>query len=603
MKRFLLITLLTIITISCSDSALPELVTYDPDSYSNPSEVAITHMNLDLNIDFEKQQIIGVAELTLNNKTKTDSLVLDTYDLSIQKVTIGEPEVKTQYKVGNKDSVLGSPLVIKIDDQTKIVKIYYTTSPNAPALQWLDATQTTDKSNPFLYTQSESIFARCWVPCQDTPNNRFTYSAKVKVPKDLLALMSAENPKEKNADGIYTFEMRKSIPSYLLALAVGDLKFSELGPRTGVYAELSVLPKAALEFIDTEKMLRSAEKLCGPYLWGRYDILVLPPSFPYGGMENPRLTFITPTIIAGDKSLTNVIAHEIAHSWSGNQVTNATWNDSWLNEGFASYIEKRIIEELYGFEYKEMLAVLDYNNLVSRMDRQAKETKSASGIGADKGALFLRTIEEAVGREKFDKFLSDYFQQFKFQSMTSAKFEKYLNEKLIKGDSELDNKISINEWLYKPGMPSNTVVPQTEQFDIVHGEVIAWLNELPAKELNTKLWNTYYYLEFIKELPSNMSQLQLKELDEVFGFTSSHNSEILCEWLQKAIHSNYKPAVDRLSNFLMSVGRIKLIKPLYSKLAETEKGKKLALEIYTKARPFYHPIAQRRIDKLLDWQN
>lgn len=589
----------------------------DPHSYSNHHEVVTTNMDLDLNVNFDKKQIEGKASLTIENETETDSIVLDSYELEIERVTLGENEIDAEYHLGKKDPVFGIPLVVKIEPSTKLVHIYYKTSDGATALQWLSPEQTKEGNHPFLFTQSQAINARSWIPCQDSPGVRFTYNAEVKVPKDLLALMSAKNPMSKNETGVYNFKMPQPIPSYLLALTVGDLKFSELGSRTGVYAEPSVVTKAANEFIDTEKMIKASEELYGPYLWGRYDIVVMPPSFPYGGMENPRLTFLSPTLLAGDKSLNNVVAHEIAHSWSGNLVTNATWGDFWINEGFTSYFEQRIIEKVYGFEYKEMLTHLDYQNLIHVLGKMGWDNpdtrlyvdmagrnplEKISAIAYDKGALFLRTLEEKVGREKFDEFLTSYFSEFKFETMTSRNFVDYVKDKLIDGNADVEELLKIDEWVFQPGLPENHVVPHSEEFDLVDEAAEAWLNGVPANELQTNDWTTHHYLHFIRELPWTMSKSQLNELDKTFGFTSTKNSEILHAWLLRAIQNNYKTAYDELENFLLGMGRRKFLRPLYSKLVETEEGKQYALKLYEKARPLYHPISRHTVDQIVGWK-
>ncbi len=611
-RFFSIVTCLTIF-ISCGDSSNKINELDSPHSYSNNNEVVIKHIDLQLDIDFERKRIDGIAEITINNLKNTDSLVLDTYDLAINKITLGKNEAETKFRLGKKDSILGSSLTITIEPTTKIVKVYYTTSANSKALQWLEPAQTTDKNYP-LYTLSQRINARSWIPCQDNPGVRFTYNAKVKVPKNLLALMSANNPKEKNDTGIYNFEMSQPIPSYSLALVVGDIKFSELGPRTGVYAEPSLLAKAALEFIDTERMIRAAENIYGPYLLGRYDMIVLPLIFPYAGVDNPRLTFLSPTLLAGDKSLTRTVAHSIANSWADNLIANLAWNDFWLKAGFTSYFEQRIIEEVYGFEYKEMLVVLDYQNLIHELDKMGKDNpgtclyfdtakqdpnERAREVAQDKGALFLRTIEETVGREKFDKFLSKYFDEFNSKTMTSDNFVEYLNDNLIDGNSELEEKLMVSKWVFEPGLPAKAFKPSSEQFEIVDKAVVAWLNEFPADQLDTELWNAHHYVIFISKLPKTMSKTQMRQLDNDFGFTQTQNAEILQAWLHLVIHNKFTPAYDRLENFLMNAGRVKFLKSLYSKLAETDEGKTYALNIYEKARSLYHPIAQNTVDKIL----
>ena len=341
----------------------------DPHSFSNPEQVKVRHLDLDLEVSFEKKTLEGSATLTVEHVAGNSDvpLVLDTQDLKITRVEAAQGSGSFQpahFKLGKPDKILGSSLTIQLPLTADRVRIHYASSPTAAALQWLTPTQTAGKKHPFLFSQSQAIYARTWIPLQDTPSVRMTYTATIRTPRELRALMSAENDPQAARSGEYHFKMTQPIPSYLIALAVGDLEFKPLGSRTGVYAEPSIAGKAAKEFEDTEKMLVATEKLYGPYRWGRYDLLVLPPSFPYGGMENPRLTFATPTIIAGDKSLVSLVAHELAHSWSGNLVTNATWSDFWLNEGFTTYVTQRIIEAVYGPDRAAMEGVLEHQELM-----------------------------------------------------------------------------------------------------------------------------------------------------------------------------------------------------------------------------------------------
>ncbi|MFO0359136.1 MAG: M1 family aminopeptidase/hydrolase, partial [Flavobacteriales bacterium] len=327
----------------------------DNHSFSKPNEIRVSHLDWDAEVVFETKTIRAVATYDIQHIAAADQIIFDVKKLNIEKVLVdGQP---VNFEIGEEKEFLGSPLKINVKSDSKKVAIHYTTSPGAEALLWVDG------EKPFLFTQSQAILARTWIPCQDSPGLRITYNANVKVRKDLLALMSADNPTSKNESGIYSFRMDQKIPSYLIALAVGDIEFKAIGERTGVYAIPSLIDAAAYEFEDMQKMLEAAEKLYGEYAWGRYDVLVLPPAFPFGGMENPKLTFATPTIIAGDKSLVSLIAHELAHSWSGNLVTNATWNDFWLNEGFTVYFEERIMESVYGRDYSEMLAQLSRQEL------------------------------------------------------------------------------------------------------------------------------------------------------------------------------------------------------------------------------------------------
>ncbi len=324
----------------------------DIHSLANPASVRVTHLNLDLTVVFERQTIQGIAILTIDRLSRdATQLILDSRALHIDETAISADGVnyrESRFSIGQTDKILGAPIVIDIAPDTTFVRIRYSTDPAATALQWLAPAQTAGKKHPFLYTQSQAIHARSWIPLQDSPGVRVTFEARVQVPPGLKAVMGAAD-----------FVMNRPIPPYLIALAVGDLAFQPTGPRTGVWAEPSVVASASAEFSDMEKMLDAAERLYGPYRWGRYDVLVMPPSFPFGGMENPCLTFATPTVITGDKSLVSLVAHEMAHSWSGNLVTNATWSDFWLNEGYTVYIERRILEELYGFRRAEMEAARD----------------------------------------------------------------------------------------------------------------------------------------------------------------------------------------------------------------------------------------------------
>lgn len=597
----------------CTDNAAPETLR-DPHSFAHADEVVMTHLDWDAAIDFAEHRIVAKASIHVKNKTGAKRLFFDSRDLTIDKITLGEDEIETTFSIGETVEFMGQELAIDILPETKIVYVYYSSAPEAAALQWLTAEQTAGKKHPFLFSQSQAILARTWIPCQDSPGIRFTYNARVKTDPELLALMSASNPTEKSADGVYEFTMAQPIPAYLLAIAVGDVEFRSLGARSGVYAEPSVIAKAAYEFADTEKMIEAAEKLYGPYRWDRYDMIVLPPSFPFGGMENPRLTFATPTILAGDRSLVALVAHELAHSWSGNLVTSATWNDFWLNEGFTSYFENRIMEEVYGESYARMLAQLSYQDAmrdVKQLGANSPDTHlklnlagrdpddTASGIVYDKGALFLVLLEKTFGREKWDPFLRGYFDKFAFQTMTSEGFVKYLRENLIKGDKELEEKLKIDQWVYGPGLPDNAPVPQSDEFAKVEAQIANWTGGTPAAKLDTNGWTTHHWLHFLRNLPKELSTAQLQDLDNAFKFTQSGNSEIACLWLEHAVNNNYTPAYDRLDDYLSQIGRRKLVLPLYTALAKTPEGLERARKIYATARAGYHPVTYATIDQIL----
>jgi leukotriene A-4 hydrolase/aminopeptidase len=589
------------------------MIINDPHSYAKPNDVSIKHLHLDLMADFASKTLSGFAELTVENKTESNELWLDTKDLSIEKVTLDDGS-ETKFKLGDDDEHLGQSLKIDITPATEKVKIFYTTDPKAKALQWLNPSQTSGKEYPFLFSQSQAILARTWIPLQDGPGVKFTYSAKIKTDPKLMVLMSADNDTTLHEDGVYTFNMPQPIPSYLMAITIGDFRYSSLGANCGVYAEPNMLEKSAWEFVDLEKMITSAEELYGPYAWGKYDVIVLPPSFPFGGMENPRLTFATPTIIAGDRSLVSLIAHELAHSWSGNLVTNSTWDDFWLNEGFTVYFERRIMEEIYGRELSEMQAALalgELKNSIKTFGEGNPDTHlklslegrdpddGVSDIAYEKGYFFLRTIEEAVGREKWDNFVKTYFKTFEFKTMNTEDFLVYLDEQLLKGDSGLKAQIQIDKWVYNPGLPAHCPQPKSGEFDKVIAQVDAFKNGSKASTLDTTNWTTHHWQYFLRNLPKPLSIEQMTDLDAAFGFTNSGNSEIACDWYQKAVGANYKPAYPKMEEFLIGVGRRKFLKPLYTQLAKTEEGKQWALAVYEKARPGYHSVSYNTIDDIL----
>ncbi|WP_232048518.1 M1 family metallopeptidase [Legionella adelaidensis] len=583
----------------------------DVHSYSNSAEVVIKHLDLNVEVDFAKKIIAGKAKYRIENLNNAREIIFDSNNLTIEKITLDEKETPAQFHLGPTDKHLGQALHVGIQPQTQYLTIYYQTNPNAAALLWLDPEQTAGKEHPFLFTQSEAILARSWIPVQDSPGIRITYEATVKVPPSLLALMSAKNPQVKNDSGIYHFTMERPIPPYLLALAVGDIQFKAIGPRTGVYAEPSVVNKATYELEDMENMLTNAEKLYGPYAWERYDVLVLPPSFPFGGMENPRLTFATPTILVGDRSLVSLIAHELAHSWSGNLVTNATWNDFWLNEGFTVYFERRIMEEQEGKDYSDMLEELGYYDLVDALKEVKPQFTSLktnltgydpdeglTRIPYEKGYFLLRFIEEQVGRESFDSFLNQYFQEFAFQTVTTEQFLSYLQNNLVINPSLLEK---INSWIYEPGMPKEIIFTSSQRFAKVKENLKRFEQGTPATDLAVNPWSTQEWEYFIHHLPSTLTLEEMSELDKAFNFTQSGNIKITSAWFSHVIQHHYTNAYEAIAYFLQNVGRRHYVLQVYKALAATPEGKAWALEIYKKARVNYHSVTRNSVDKVLGY--
>lgn len=591
----------------------------DEHSYAEPDRVRTNDLALDLAVDFAQKQLRGTATYTLDWLDKTaNRLVLDTRDISIQKAEgLGADGQWSEldFALAGKDPILGSKLTIETPTRPAKVRVTYATSPEASGLQWLEPSMTEGKKGPFMFSQSQQIHARSWVPLQDTPIIRFTYSAHVTAPQDAMVLMSADNDPAAARDGDYSFKMPQKIPSYLLAIAAGDLVFKPIDDRSGVWAEPTMVDKAVAEFADTGKMIETAEKLYGPYRWGRYDLLVLPPSFPYGGMENPRLTFATPTVIVGDKSLVSLVAHELAHSWSGNLVTFATDKDAWLNEGFTSYVENRLIEALFGKEQADMEfliardAVLEeYKTLDPKLQVLALKPgdvadpdNSSSATVYDKGAWFLSFLEQRFGREVFDAYLKGYFDRHAFQSMTTVGLLKDLRENLLAKNPGQVTDAELEEWVYAPGIPAGAPRLESRRFSTVDAARIAWsgAGSLPAKSI-TDAWSTQEWVRFLEGMPATLKPEQLRQLDEAYKFTGTPNGEIAQRWYPLAERSGYTAARGEMAQFLERVGRRKLVMPIYNALAASEDGLAFARRVFERARPGYHPITTGSVQKVID---
>lgn len=578
-------------------------------SYGQPKEATYNHIDWKAKVDFERQMIQAEAVYQLKVTAQADQLVLDVKNLQVEAVMVDD--VNAVWQVGKADPILGAPLVIAITPKSKKVKVVYSTTQQSDALLWVEG------EKPFLFTQSQAILARTWIPCQDQPALRFTYNAKVEVPSDLLALMSARNP-QKIQEGksgltkVYEFVQSKPIPSYLLALAVGDIAFQPISARAGVYATPDILASAAKELEDLEKMIVAAEKLYGPYQWERYDVLILPAAFPFGGMENPMLTFATPTILAGDKSLVSLIAHELAHSWSGNLVTNETWNDFWLNEGFTVYFEFRIMEELYGYEVSEMLAALAVQDLYStiaelhpddtRLKLKLDERDPDDGmndIAYNKGYWFLRTIEERVGREKFDRFLKNYFSQYAFKVMNTEQFIEIIRTQLL--DPGNYRYIAPEGWIYEAGVPKNAYPIVSDRIEKVDQWVEAY--QLDPSMMKNMPWKAWMYQEQYRFL----TKVKFKSLDEFKAFddqwkvSRTGNKEILFAWILQTIEmgDRSKESLAVLNQFLSSVGRRKFISPLYKSL-KVHGRKSEAVKYMEKYEKTYHAVTRQTVWGILN---
>jgi aminopeptidase N len=582
----------------------------DMHTLSNYQDLPILNTHLELSVNFQEKKLKGSVTHRFDENRKVDLLKLDTKYLKIDSIQDGNGN-SLEYSFGKFDELLGSALSVILNSQSNELVIFYETTEKSEALDWLLPNQTAGKTFPFMYTQGQSIFTRSWIPIQDTPGVRITYSAKINTPKNMMAVMSAANPQEIDTNNVYSFEMNQPIPPYLIALAVGNLEFKAIDFRTGVYAEPSMVDECANELIDMGKMVDVAEQLYGKYDWDRYDVIVLPPSFPFGGMENPRLTFATPTIIAGDRSLVSLIAHELAHSWSGNLVTNATWNDFWLNEGFTVYFERRIMEALYGRDYSEMLALLGFQDLQNQVDNsqpamqllrlnmKGKHPDDAmTDIAYEKGYFFLRMLEENIGRDKMDKFLKTYFNDHKFQTIVTEEFLSYLKENLLDDNFK---GLNVEQWVFNSGIPENCPKVKSLRFKNVESSVATFLDGGAQKlKIVSEKWSTHEWLHFLKHLPESLNLVQMADLDKIFNLSNSGNSEILAVWFLQSIKNDYRPAFENLEKFLVKIGRRKFLQPLYLELSKNKGHKIWAKKVYQKARNNYHYVSFNTIDNILN---
>lgn len=588
----------------------------DTHSYARPEVARVTHVALDLDLDFAAKAVAGTATLDILAAPGAREIILDSKGLEIETVTDASGRA-LPLVVGAAQADKGAPLTINMGDTRKIV-IRYRAGAGAEALQWLSPEQTAGKRHPYLLSQGQPTLNRTWIPTQDSPGIRQTWEARITAPAPLKVVMSGDRltPNGEPAGQgrrAFRFRMDKPVAPYLIAIASGDIAFRSLGRRTGVWTEPAMLDRAAAELADTERMVEVAEQLYGPYRWGRYDVIVLPPSFPYGGMENPTLTFLTPTFIAGDKSLVNLVAHELAHSWSGNLVTNANWLDSWLNEGFTSYFENRIMEALYGPRRAAQEAALSFDDMEGALAEDGRNSPKTrlhlrpmegvpdgglSGIIYDKGAIFLRTLERLVGRARWDAYLRSYFDRHAFQPMTSARLLADMRANLIAGDTALEQRLMLDQWVYEPGLPANVARPDPAAFATVDAAVT---NGGRVDTATWGRWTTAEKLRFLNRLPRQQSREPLAELDRSLTLSTSGNNEVKFAWLNLALANRYEPAVPVAERFLAEIGRRKFVLPLFQTLwAQGDWGRPIARRIYQRTRSSYHAVTTGSVDRVLN---
>ncbi len=581
----------------------------DPHSFADLRQGKITHIDFVFDVDFSVNALHGEAQYQVDQPI-TGSFFLDCYEIDLEQIQTNGKSIT--WELDESDEIRGQRLHLKDLDGVSAFMITFKTDPGARALQWLRPEQTSGGEHQFLFSQCQPLHARSVFPCQDSPAVRFTYTAEIRVPAPLVAVMAAAPLSVQSEDGVNVcrFEMPQPIPSYLFALGVGNITSKDLGERCRIYAEPDMIEAAAWEFAEVESMLTEAEKLFGPYIWDRYDMLLMPPSFPYGGMENPRLTFVTPTVLTGDRSQTTLIAHELAHSWTGNLVTNATWEDFWLNEGWTVYAEHRILEILEGREYEQLMAAINREEMLIAMRRFGMDSDptrlkfSQKGIDPDavyslipyiKGHDFLVLLEQSVGRDRFDRFIQDYISTYKFRSINTEEFVAFLNEKL----PEAVGKVDVQEWIYEPGFPDSAPAIHSNLMD----EVVACVKKfkegkLPSHE-DVGAWNSNQIRLFLYQLPHQIPLESCRYLESLFSIAKSNNYTHLVVFYNIAIQSGYETVLPRVEEILATVGRGKFVVPLLRALAETEWSREIARPIFERVRNRHHPLTVANLERVL----
>lgn len=572
----------------------------DPHSYADDTQPVIRHLTWTASVDFASHTLDAVATLHFVGDG-AGPLDLDTRDLTIAEAADADGRA-VRWELAPADPVLGARLRLHLDAPTAAVTLRYRTAPTASALQWLAPAQTAGGAHPFLFSQCQALHARSLVPLADTPGRRLTYDATLTIPAALTAVMAAAHV-DRRVDGevaVERWQMPQPIPPYLLAFAVGELRSRELGARSRIWAEPSQLDAAAWEFAEVDAMMAAAEELYGPYDWDRYDLLVMPPSFPYGGMENPRLTFLTPTTIAGDRSLVSVIAHELAHSWTGNLVTNATAEHFWLNEGFTVYAERRILEALYGAEYAHFDAALGRRQLDAALARFADRPElthlhthldgidpddAYSEVPYEKGYFFLCAIEAVIGRASFDAWLKTYLHDFRFGAVTTDDFCAHLEAAHPGALAAAD----APAWLDGPGMPASAEAPRSARLDAVAAAAAA--AQVPDAAV-TADWDPTAWQLFLELWPRPADPVAVRALDERYQLTAARNHDVLVTWLSLALDAGDLTVLERVEQVLGTVGRMKYLRPLYLRLVGNPDTRARAQAIFARCADGYHPIAR-----------
>lgn len=597
---------------ACSWYAAQEPIPIDPHSYSQPNKALASHLAWKGQVDFTLKRITARASWVIETEKDADTIVFDTYGLVITEVLL-DNEQPTAWKLDRADAILGSALRIALKKGTQTVHIQYHTSSNAKGLQWLETDQTSNQQHPFLFSQGQAILTRSWLPCQDSPALRFSFDAELKVPPGLMAVMSAPNSANKSLSGTYHFSNPKPIPAYLFSLAVGDFEYKAFDDRSGIFAEKSMLAPAWQEFANLPPMIKAAERLFGDMPWSRFDVLVLPPSFPFGGMENPMIMFAAPTLIAGDRSLTNLVAHELAHAWSDQLLKHASWEDFWLNEFFTSYIERRIIEEMEGPSYAEMMHSLSNLELArnlahSKMQKQAlilvpdlegKDPDLVLGaLSYQKVTAMMMQLENSLGKKSIDQWIKKRLESRPARVYNTSSFVETYQKELF--DSSPLDVATLNTWLNAPALPNNYAPRISARFANVEAVAGLWLQGEEITYLPTGTWSVYEWMYFLRVInQGQLPEARLAALDETLQFSSSGNAELQAVWFQLILQHNYLGALPAVEAYVAKTGRRKLLLVVYTALWNNLLCRDKAMLWFDKYQMRYHPVALNSIQQVL----
>ncbi|PHH62455.1 hypothetical protein CDD81_7102 [Ophiocordyceps australis] len=606
------------------------MTTRDPTTLSNYGAWRTRHTTVSFRLDFDKKRLVGSVLLQLESQTDKESnlVVLDSAFVHVSSVLVNSKE--SEWELKPHSAPFGAPLHISVPHavckgELLDVAIHVETTDKCSALQWLTPAQTSNKKHPYMFSQCQAINARSIFPCQDTPDVKSTYTFNLTsiLPVVASGVPVGDHDATPGTEKEYKFEQKVPIPSYLFAVASGDIAKASIGPRSVVVTGPNELADCKWELErDMEKFMEVAEGLIFPYKWGEYNVLVLPPSFPFGGMENPVYTFATPTIISGDRQNVDVIAHELSHSWSGNLVSNASWEHFWLNEGWTVYLERRIQAAIHGdadFDFSSIIGWKGLEDAIELFGKDHEYTKLVinhtnvdpedvySQVAYEKGFHFLYYLDRLVGRDNFDKFIPYYFTKWSGKSLDSFEFRDtfvdFFNEL---GDQDVKNKVAAIDWdakFYTPGLPpkpdfDTTMV--TACYDLA-GKWNDSSFEPAAKDVEAFTANQkLVFLDKVQQTKA-MSPERAQLLGKVYDFISSKNAELRTAYYLVALKANDATSFYGAAELLGTVGRMKFVRPLFRALNKVDR--ELALNTFAKNRDFYHPICRGMVQKDLGIQD